>query len=893
MSLRAWARVRLPDFAPVRARITRLRITWLRLAIAAATFAGLAVGLTISIRTTGWEQTFANIDLNIVATVVVAFGAIFTFQLAIRFHVLRQILANQPLTPPVIQRPTGRRPNQARAVVAQLQDDRHLGRIFLEARSSDARLSFVRELIPVLATSGIVALVVHLDPGEVNVVTRAGQEFQSLVRRAGVSDVPLARTLEWLATHRRMVVIVENIDAADSIGGQDREELIVRQRVASLVAAGYPFVAITDATPSSSSDGYDRVVIAPIDYVDITLNPAPTTSDDESVRARRSRAVRSLAVNLQRTGLERSTVVSENSDAPAMELVSSTLANSGAVHYGCARLVNATRGIAQSLGIRTPESDVVIGLVVRLLATGGEQMDVMELYRDLRSTEAHSILLAIRHLEDQRILTRTDVSDKTLLGFADPVIAELAAGAWLAHQPDPYAVSLQRSNVCLSAEVYQRVAAAGQEAPAQWSAAIKVFKQKSNTLAAASAAYSAIVASTTSDASLGVDWLPEIWAQSGAAERLSFSKQISGNVVSSFAPFLWSRVTGKEFGANPHTLRRSICRALGASSAGGWEALGATWSALIDDPSLAESLAWQRRPISGPWKGSTIASLCWILPSIVATYANPGPIGLLHQLTALVTPGAQSTSDDRPDVGIEISLAEGCKDACYTCFIDGLTLPSGILRSARILIRSGRSWVTRLIGLQSLFIAATIDANLIDEVSAECRLVREKVDEHPILRSYASVLWEPIQMMRGGDASVGDYIWNDDTEALSEAGGELCDDAVIILAVIAILLNFSEGRAAAGDSIDEAHGPRVRALTENILPQCFQTRRDAAASSEMRCGCGFGICGPDIRLSTVRRPLSRTFVYRCLAARPTPALGNAMFATTLQGVREHLRRLTI
>ena len=893
MSLPIWAPVLGRGRVSVGARISHLKYTWLRLGVGTVAFVVLAGGLAASIQTSGVEQTLANIDLNIVATVVVATGAIFTFQLAIRFHILRRLLANQPATPQVIRQPAGRRPNQARAVVAQLQDDRHPGRISLEARTRDARLSFVRELIPALTARGIVAVVLHLAPDDDNIVARTEQEFQSLVRSAGVSDVPLTRTLEWLATHRRMVVIFDNVDTADSIGGEDWENTLVRQRITGLTAACYPFVAIMDTSHAQVSDIDDRVAIAPIDNVfEITPSPAAGNSNDKIAQVQNDHAVRSLAISLQRTGLQRATVVSDTADPSAVEAISVVLSRHGAVHYSWMLLARSTGTTTDQLGDGTPESRVVGGLVVRLLALGGDQIDVMDLHRDLPNDDPHSVLLAVRHLEGQGILTRSDISGKTLLGFADPAIAEVAAGAWLAKKSNQYSVSIQRSAMCLATEVYLRVVGAARDQLVAWSDAVAMFKQSTNCLAAASAAYSAITASSVFRDQLGSEWLVDLWERSGPAERMTFVKQISGNAVSSYSSFLWTRVIDREFAINPHPLRRSICRVLGASGADVWAALNPKWHELINDRSLEGVLAWHRRPIVGPWRGSTVASLCWVLPAIVATHPNPFTTALLRQLVVLVAPQGRSISD-KPDVGIEISLAEGCKDACYTCFSEGLPLPFEVLQVIRTLIRRGVSWASRLVALQALFIAAAIDRELVDEVSAECRLNSGNDDEHPILRAYSSVLLVPREAMRRGECNVGEYVWNDDTEALSAAGGELGDDAVLILAIVAIVLNFCEARATVGDSSLESHGPRVKALTENVLPECFRIRRIAAASPKLPCTCGFQICGPHLDQLVMRRPLSRTFIYRCLAARPTGIMHSAIFAATLRSLREHLRRLTI
>ncbi|OBG29750.1 AzlD domain-containing protein [Mycobacterium sp. E3198] len=281
------------------------------------------------------------------------------------------------------------------------------------------------------------------------------------------------------------------------------------------------------------------------------------------------------------------------------------------------------------------------------------------------------------------------------------------------------------------------------------------------------------------------------------------------------------------------------------------------------------------------------------------------------------------------DVGMQIALAEGCRDASYLCLTDSVAAPDELVEVTGAILglhwngprthvdyndRSplrGASWYARLVALQALLVACAADRDRraeFDECVAEpdtstpfldrgLEVCRE--DPHQIVKEYAGIVAAK-QTLLGSDPHifVSKFVWLDDNTAVSQAGGELDPQVLRILAQVMMLLNFS----GASEWLDEYHPAgriaewglgRANGLARDDLPRCV-THWWASHRVMTRCpgragrlGCDFDMCRQGVYDAPKRRKLSDTFVERCLD--DSGAIGQRW---RLRAVRTHLLELS-
>ncbi|OOK65242.1 hypothetical protein BZL29_7973 [Mycobacterium kansasii] len=257
------------------------------------------------------------------------------------------------------------------------------------------------------------------------------------------------------------------------------------------------------------------------------------------------------------------------------------------------------------------------------------------------------------------------------------------------------------------------------------------------------------------------------------------------------------------------------------------------------------------------------------------------------------------------DVGMQIALAEGCRDASYLCLTDSIAVPDELVEVAGEILGlqwgnkghtnvvpnahsplRGVSWYARLVALQALLVACAAD---IDHRAAcststsflEAGLKVCRDDAHPIVRKYGNIFAPNIDIkaLFGADPHifVSTYVWPDDNTAVAQAGGELDPQVLGILAQVMMLLNFS----GASEWLDKEHPDgriadqpgrgRANGLARDELPRCaacwWSSRRVMTKCPGPRSGplaCDFKLCREGVYDAPTRRKLSDTFIERCI-----------------------------
>jgi hypothetical protein len=893
-------------FAAIRERLrTDAHYNWVRWVVVGIFGLLLLAGLGLAVQRGSLETTVGDVAVNVAASALVALAAVVGFSIGTRRWVLGRLLAYQQRTVSAPTAAIGSRPNQARAVVAQLRDNRRAGSLLLQAPAGSSRASFIRELVTALSAARVVAIVVPeqaLSQG--GVAQAATDAFRTLLVKAGVTEVPLSRTLESLADRRRLVVVVDGLDGFDHPATRSSAEQITGRRAAELTAAKLPFLATVDpgSTPAELLDC--RVTLSALDHTAIAALAGSQAADGPDRRV----AVRQLAMAMEHSHLDSRTVLAGSTAASAPTVAApavaaSALADNGALWVGLQALRRA--GYPR----RTPDSThpeithpdsthpsatlIVERLARRLALMETTQVDYLELLEEIPEAQWDELPAGMSNLVEHGLLERTHRLGRLVVRFGDAQVGEIAIGSWAAHRTSPYASSGGRSRTAFAAEAVERVRCAVQTPQDEWAAALAAFARH-RALIAAGDAHAALDAMGVSVGPPPADWLHDLWTEVDAVERITFVRRLPGRVSRQYATFLWSRLRYPEFFRNPHLLRRCISRYLGNHGADTWRELAQEWTALVDLAESGVGMPWFERPNDPVWSGSAVASLCWIMPSVAARAPDrPEPGQLLYRLVAAVVPGGGPERDARPDPGMEISLAEGCKDACNMALVHGLPVPVAVWDAIHALHGSGRSWVTRLIALQAAALAAAAEPQYAERARGLCRSLATSRVEHPVGRHYANllagVLTDPNAEL---PYMIHRYVWPDDTEALDAAGGELTDDAAIVLAATTIVLNLAEARVRLNTDSVETQLARIRTLVTPQMPACVRRSLTALTAGQVACSCPLRLCGPDMP-TTALRPISAAFAYRCLSGLPSWWRRPGPTALRHRAVRIHLRRAAL
>lgn len=928
----------------------------------------------------GPYYSLGNLIVSAGATVLVAYTGWFTFSLTNGFSACRRLLLHQlehPTEP--LQIPMGNRSLQAQAVWERLKNHKpgHSG-IFLTALTTEAGIGFAQDFERVLSEAGVVTLRLDHPPHNGNYALHVQAQFQALMRKARVpphlflrgADSYL-RVLEHLMQYRKIVIIIRDMDAMARPHGPETAREAVETGADELRSAGFVFVSIIEPTSLPPKEADNSIQITPPNDLQINLpNKYVFTPEDDRIALQR--AIRGLSIALQPTRLRIYTVWRDTDTVDEIDQQRDALKGLGLVRFG-SDLIQEALDQAGPLRVRQALID---RFLERLVASGRGVVAADDLYRDLSNFDAlevSSVLHGLTNTQPGKLTREQLLGYVTLPGaqrfltFHDPQLGEIAIGRWLAHRATPYTFSMRRSVLCTAAEIYRRLEKALDEGAADsradparglietWDhamAALAAPATNSGALGttALTAAAFALNAINSLDQTYAFDispYLGQVWDASDLSSRRTFVERLTETSACRIATWLWERASDtKDWPPQRHILDRTICRKLGTSGAGEWGGQS-VWTQLqrklpkeltqlseTDPPPLdAPGINWKTKSAhkGDPLNLHSIALLGWALPSLAVSAhrsERPKVEEILQTVRDLIaTPQWRKVLPDL-DVGAQIALAEGCRDACYHGLVtanpkvpatDNPNLEF-ITTIAKSLIcgyqpetpaqaapnpapdpsntvteasppPAASAWYSWLVSLQALFVAAAAASDLqgptkddaVTEVlpalkNLETACLRGIELGHPIVQEYAQTLNDNIVHVNGlrrttiddPHTKVGQYTWLDDNQAVSQAGGALRPKVVEILAKSVFLLNHS-GASEILDTtmppppLEPAGKARMEGLTRTTLPRCFEDH-DAANKADQLCTepCEFKLCRPGIFDTPVRRELSRTFLQSIL-----------------------------
>ncbi|MFI1990118.1 hypothetical protein [Actinoplanes sp. NPDC020271] len=846
----------------------------------------LAVGLLVGLgslsaaMTGGWLSLGADLAVNVAASAVVAGTAVAGFLLSTRRRALRRMLALRRADLAAAgERNADLRSHQhaqAVAIAAQIRDRRSQGVVLVEAAPDGSRGAFLQGLSAVMADRQMVGVIVGEDDLQgqslVEAVTGA---VRRTVQAAGVEDAPLGRTVEDLAGRRQVVALIEGLDGPDQPVSMQFSGSSMADRLETLTLTGIPIVALLEpgSTPSKWHHIRVRLPMAGPEAV-LTFAGLPPHLPPDWVAARaRLGAARRLAGSLQLRGLDIRTVGDavrvrrqERNDtiaATTLDQVGTELSDNGPTAFATQRLwdIGFLRTPSRSLRRKQSPAAAALERLGRHLLTYERKQVALAVLLAENGAEVSKMITGLAELEHLVIVERIHQGGEVLIRFAEPLVREFVVGVCVVRARLPFAHAARRGSPALVGEVVGRMLDSHRR-DRTWQ---NVLEQTANDglLTCASEAASVLSRLTAMmRPDLPAAWLAKAWDAADDRERATFVRRLPARIHDDHVRYLWRRLVPPLFVRTPHQVRRTIARHLGAAGDQAWDCLGSDWRKLIEH-GRDGGLAWHQRHTS-TWKayGSALASLGWLLPAVALTSGSPEACRLLERLTGLAVPGGGPETTPEPDIGIEISLAEGTKDMAYLALVRDEPLPDVLVRQLLVLISESRSWVSQILGLQALVLAAAVENVLIGAVVSCCRTVGRR-SAHPLILRYIDLVLRTLDEpdLRLNNV-VHRIVWPDDTEALAGAGGNLAPEALEVLASATIVLNLVEARIRRGGDRISAQTARVKALVENDVPGCLSSPLLARAFGRAPCACGLGLCD-GVRGGAVR-PMSSAFAYRCL-----------------------------
>ena len=377
------------------------------------------------------------------------------------------------------------------------------------------------------------------------------------------------------------------------------------------------------------------------------------------------------------------------------------------------------------------------------------------------------------------------------------------------------------------------------------------------------------------------------WDASSDSAKLRFVADVDFSRDPALMHFLWSHVTYPRFDENSFRVRRAICTRLGLLGNRAWAQLRDDWQGLVESSSREDLSVW--RWGNDRWKmhDYALASLGWVLPGLLLTVSDEAVepayelLGALRDVVRADTVNS-GVSGSRPEIGLEISLAEGFKAAAVeAAAVDGgLDLRACGARwwsEAWNLLDAARSWISQQALVQALALTAPGDSTRVRE---RVRELEQSPQRHPFVREAARLAARALDQVEERRASAspaeadiasmgipeGD-IWFEEDEALDDGGVNLAPPTHRLLGLSTLLINLAEWRFRAWQTDpkkSEFVEARERAFTGIELPKCFQRSNHAATMFDTECDCSFGLCGPTAKVGVLeeRRVFSRSFLQR-------------------------------
>jgi hypothetical protein len=861
-----------------------------------AAFIAVSATLAVTGRGADWSEILRNQALNIASGALLAAFAYVLFVLRFRTAQLRTYL--ERYRRPAVSDPESSTGLDALAttLVDELLDARPPRACLVVGPRDTARSYLVTRLAHLLAAKGRVPVLVDLASAPPSAAIAGLARDRFVVELVGVSGDERngQRVFTSLVRRERVVALVMGVEQVGLGKPLDVRRHSVGALLENLLAEGIPFVACMEPelAPSISQVAAFRVrVLAPVQLVAYVMgrlehrgSPPDPPTEAALVEAfkvpepTRDPVLLDLAVDL----LIRRVRFGEAGPAAVDALFS----DPSAVRRHLAWMAEWTlcRELDQ---VGSADSPAILALeTIGAEAHYRERSELSwhDATAGLTGPERRRFAAGVALLHDRGAVTLAAPGDNTILRCAHP--AWLAFSGALAMRLDPNSWrDLLRSDAppaTLDALTAALLMFGSQRRTERSFLRLLQVVGVSNTVRVSlDMAAAAIMALQADNAPLDVGdperlVLDQGWRDASEAVQLQFVSRIAFERHPRLLDFLWTQVIPPRSRTNTFRVSRAIAIRLGRLGTAAWNRLEGHWSRLLAEARSDDLSSRSRKEPDWRRHGSALASLGWVLPGVLMTMEQSAEreraFELLDQLRALVIAGHDGgATSPVPDVGLEISLAEGFKIAAVEALLRREAADERWWREAQQVLDVSRSWISRQVLLQALALVAR-EASLRDDLQRLAEtFVRDRGD-HPFVRETAALVRRAIDNEQQGGSPAERDIWFEDTEALEDGGINLSAEAHRLLGLSTLLINLAEApfvKWATGTpgATEEAVDARDRAFTGTRLPRCYVEASRAATMFEVDCDCEFRFCGPDAKGGVLgeRRRFSRAFLQRAEA----------------------------
>ncbi len=341
------------------------------------------------------------------------------------------------------------------------------------------------------------------------------------------------------------------------------------------------------------------------------------------------------------------------------------------------------------------------------------------------------------------------------------------------------------------------------------------------------------------DAEMGA--LERAWSTAGDVVKTRFVSDINLVMNPRIIDFLWRRVVPPGFGENSFRVRRTICSRLGSLGSAAWKCLGRDWRELVDAASTGDLSSRTRQAEHWRHFGYGVASLGWTLPGIlwaVEPKDEDDVFALLAALRKLVERNSDGKGSGRssPEIGLEISLAEGFKAAAVEISARREACDERWFEEAASLLKSSTSWISKQALLQSLaLVLADTRGDRLEQLVGRLDTAGQ---EHPFVQETTPLVRRALAAGREPASLDGRDIWLEEVEALEDGGATSLASATGCSGSPPCSSTSRSGGSFHGSTM--SRGPRNRLWRRGIVLSPGSSSRDASSVEVTQRPCSRG-----------------------------------------------------
>ena len=835
----------------------------------------LLVGLASFTVQSGFSDVMRQVALELTATAFGAGMAFYVFQLHVGTFIVRSLVRSAPtatttqFASEIADLPL--LPDDSAAAMLGQSLARDVlapgisSQIVAVTDASSLPRTFLDSLTKELAREGFLSVPVTASDLESHpTINEAAQGRLAAMLLAEDRNPQHAQRL-WMSLRKsgRGVLVLGDLDRLALLDSPARRRSRVTNVLEDLEASGTAFVGIVTTEVWSGVEGVSAVripeptqqelhdyLVALFEHIPEQLGaPLSQAVDRAADRARSDPYVLRLAVDLlTRPPDEASTWAIEALQRP------------GRIGYEAATLAQVLRSNAAELTAEAVASLRAIGRASLLSAR--EASTWSELTRNLDEAALDAFVIGLTELEKAGVIETFTDSGQYVVRTRHPVWLSFALGLEaLPERMGIWNVALRRSDASTFTHGYSFAIAAMATTLGASTTPVQAlhragFDRLPPSLRLLTAAYEGLLAvhdGQSLDAVI-VSELARCWPHANDVDKLEFLDVLDGRMAPRTLTFLWRKLTEAAPQRNSRRVRHRICRVLGEAGDTTWDALNQGWSDLVAT-SLTGDLSAENR--TGPDTldhGDQLDHVMWILPTLLE---RSGPTtmqavaAMLDTLTVALHPpfeGYRRVGGRAPDIGLEISLAEGFKFAAASGVI---STPEALwvrIRRMQDLMAQARSWYSRIAYVHAIALSVKDTGAGVDELRFQLDALGIDQTAHPLVREAVGLL---MASTKAGWPAVLANLWSDEVETLTSCGEGLSRKAHKLLSTSALLANFAEEIAVQSDwSEGSIRQPqllqqrREKAFLSNGLPVCLaSTGRRFGGLHERPCACEFKLCG--------------------------------------------------